>query len=110
MLTDTQLSRALGDAKLSIFHGIKEDLATNTFMFGDAIASLGMPNVGSRSVIFDYVKSPITFLDYMLKGKVEDLCGTARFMESVGLIWKYFQTPVPAITADMIVEIGRAHV
>ena len=28
---------------------------------------------------------------------------TARFMESVGLIWKYFQTPVPAITADMIV-------
>lgn len=74
MLTDTQLSRALGDAKLSIFHGIKEDLATNTFMFGDAIASLGMPNVGSRSVIFDYVKSPITFLDYMLKGKVEDLC------------------------------------
>ena len=24
-------------------------------------------------------------------------------MESVGLIWKYFQTPVPAITADMIV-------
>lgn len=74
MLTDTQLSRALGDSKLSIFHGIKEDLATNTFMFGDAIASLGIPNVGSRSVIFDYVKSPITFLDYMLKGKVEDLC------------------------------------
>ncbi len=28
---------------------------------------------------------------------------TARFMESVGLIWKYFQDPVPAITADMIV-------
>ena len=28
---------------------------------------------------------------------------TDRFMESVGLIWKYFQTPVPAITADMIV-------
>ncbi len=28
---------------------------------------------------------------------------TARFMESVGLIWKYFQNPVPAITADMIV-------
>ena len=28
---------------------------------------------------------------------------TARFMESAGLIWKYFQTPVPAITADMIV-------
>ncbi|WP_251317925.1 tRNA (N(6)-L-threonylcarbamoyladenosine(37)-C(2))-methylthiotransferase MtaB [Flintibacter muris] len=28
---------------------------------------------------------------------------TARFMESVGLIWDYFQTPVPAITADMIV-------
>ncbi len=28
---------------------------------------------------------------------------TDRFMESVGLVWKYFQTPVPAITADMIV-------
>ncbi len=28
---------------------------------------------------------------------------TGRFMESVGLIWKYFQNPVPAITADMIV-------
>ena len=28
---------------------------------------------------------------------------TARFMESVGLIWNYFQNPVPAITADMIV-------
>ncbi|NBI65596.1 tRNA (N(6)-L-threonylcarbamoyladenosine(37)-C(2))-methylthiotransferase MtaB [Pseudoflavonifractor sp. 60] len=28
---------------------------------------------------------------------------TARFMESVGLIWGYFQNPVPAITADMIV-------
>ena len=28
---------------------------------------------------------------------------TARFMESVGLIWKYFQNPVPAITTDMIV-------
>ena len=26
-----------------------------------------------------------------------------RFMESVGLIWNYFQNPVPAITADMIV-------
>ncbi len=28
---------------------------------------------------------------------------TARFFESVGLLWKYFQTPVPAITTDMIV-------
>ena len=28
---------------------------------------------------------------------------TARFDESVGLIWKYFQNPVPAITTDMIV-------
>ena len=28
---------------------------------------------------------------------------TARFMESVGLLWKHFQTPVPAITTDMIV-------
>ena len=28
---------------------------------------------------------------------------TARFFESVGLLWKHFQTPVPAITTDMIV-------
>ncbi|MCI9155996.1 MAG: tRNA (N(6)-L-threonylcarbamoyladenosine(37)-C(2))-methylthiotransferase MtaB [Lawsonibacter sp.] len=28
---------------------------------------------------------------------------TTRFMESVGLIWKYFQKPLPAITTDMIV-------
>ncbi len=28
---------------------------------------------------------------------------TARFFESVGLLWKYFQTPVPATTTDMIV-------
>ena len=28
---------------------------------------------------------------------------TGRFHESVGLIWKHFQNPVPAITTDMIV-------
>ncbi|MCI8304095.1 MAG: tRNA (N(6)-L-threonylcarbamoyladenosine(37)-C(2))-methylthiotransferase MtaB [Lawsonibacter sp.] len=28
---------------------------------------------------------------------------TARFFESVGLLWKHFQNPVPAITTDMIV-------
>ncbi len=73
-LTDTELSRALGDAKLMTFHRIKDALATQGFMFSDAIASLGIPNIGSRSPLFDYVKSPITFMQYMLAHNTDELC------------------------------------
>lgn len=76
-LTDTQLSCGLNDSKITLFHEIRDTLKQSAFHVSDAIASLGIPNVGSRSPLFDVVKSPLVLLQYMLQGKVGDLCDMA---------------------------------
>lgn len=76
-LSDSDLLGPLGDHKLGVFRDIQDALKSEVFLFGDAIASLGIPNVGSRSTLFDVVKDPVTFLDYMLKGKSDVLCDCA---------------------------------
>lgn len=76
-LSDSELLGAVGDYRLSVFRDIQYSMKTETFMFSDAIASLGIPNVGSRSTLFDVVKDPVTFLDYMVKNRSDILCDYA---------------------------------
>lgn len=76
-LTNTQLGTGLNDHQLSLFREIQGDLLNSAFHVSDAIASLGIPNVGSRSTLFEVVKSPLVFLQYMLQGRVNELCDIA---------------------------------
>ncbi len=74
LLSRDALNRALTPYQLELFLEIKETLSTHTYHFCDAIASLGIPNIGSRSVLFDYVKGPSVLMNYVLDNKTEELC------------------------------------
>lgn len=76
-LSNTQLACGLNDHQISLFRGIQEDLKTSAFHFSDAIASLGIPNIGPLSPLFDVVKSPVVLAQYALQGKTDDLCDMA---------------------------------
>lgn len=76
-LDERQLALGLNDHQREVFADIKYDLAHTSFHFSDAIASLGIPNVGSRSTLFDIVKSPVVLAKYVLEEKADELCTMA---------------------------------
>lgn len=76
-LTDTQLGQGLNDHQVSLFREVRDQLKQSAFHFSDAIASLGIPNVGSRSTLFDVVKSPVVLAQHVLQGTTNDLCDMA---------------------------------
>lgn len=77
LLSDTQVLNAVGDARMNIFRDIQQELHESTYTFVDAISALGIPNVGSRSVLFDIVKSPEVFAMCMVQHKTDELCDLA---------------------------------
>lgn len=105
-LTDTQLAVGLNDHKITLFHEIKDDLKRSAFHFSDAVASLGIPNVGSRSPLFDIVKSPLVLLQYMLQGKTNDLCDMAGIQaESTRFHLSCFDIDVLLLMRDVMPNI-----
>lgn len=77
LLSDTELSSGLTEYYVGLFNEIKLDIYNNSFLFADAIAALGIQNLGSRSTFFDVVKSPLVLLDYAIKNKTDELCEIA---------------------------------
>lgn len=67
----------MGEAYGDSFDSMKWDLHEHGFQFKDAIASLGIPDVGKGSPLFDVVKSPTVLLDFVLKKRVGELCDIA---------------------------------
>lgn len=63
-----------GDAYASSLESFKQDLKENRFQFVDAIAALGIPDIGKRSPLFDYVKDPVVLLDFIRRKKLDELC------------------------------------
>lgn len=105
-LTDTQLAVGLNDHKIMLFHEVKDDLKRSSFHVSDAIASLGIPNVGSRSPLFDVVKSPLVLLQYMLQGKTNDLCDMAGIQaESTRFHLSCFDIDVLLLMRDVMPNI-----
>lgn len=74
LLNDTQLSSGLSEYYVGLFNDIKTDIYNRSFHFVNAIAALGIPNIGSNSTFFSVVKSPVILLDYLLHNKLNDLC------------------------------------
>lgn len=105
-LSDTQLAVGLSDNKISLLHEIKEELQHHAFHFSDAIASLGIPNVGPLSPLFDVVKSPLVLLQYMLQGKTNELCDMAGIQaQSTRFHLRTFDIDVLLLMRDIMPNI-----
>lgn len=105
-LSDTNLSLGLNDNKLAIFHEISDDLKSRAFHFNDAIASLGIPNIGPRSTLFDVVKSPLVLLQYVLQGKTNELCDMAGIQaEATRFYLKSFDIDILLLMRDVMPNI-----
>lgn len=63
-----------GEAYALEFEAMKNSLSNDGFQFKDAIASLGIPDLGKGSRIFDVVKEPRVLLNYVVKKKTDELC------------------------------------
>lgn len=83
LLTDTDLSSGLSEYYVGLFNEIKTDIHERPVHFVDAIAALGIPNIGSKSSFFDVVKSPVILLDYVLHKKTDDLCDMAGILAPI---------------------------
>lgn len=77
LLEDKQISSCLGEYASELFCNIRDDLKNNVFSFIDIISALGIPGVGSRSNIFDVVKSPGLLLKYVVDDKLDIICDMA---------------------------------
>lgn len=77
LMTDGELNLFLTEHVASVFAEIREDIKSRQFHFSDAIAALGIPNIGARSAFFDVVKSPVVLLQYLLQDRSNDLCDAA---------------------------------
>lgn len=77
LVTDTEINRICGDAYTQSFSAMREELHNKGFQFKDAIASLGIQDIGKGSTLFDVVKSPAVLLECILKDKLDDICDMA---------------------------------
>jgi len=66
-----------GQAYASEFEAMRTALKQSAWPFKDAIAALGIPDVGKNCSIFDVVKGPVVFLDLILKDRIDELCNMA---------------------------------
>lgn len=69
-----EIQRINGDAYAALFRDVAEQLHEDAWQFKDAIAALGIPDIGKNCAIFDVVKDPITFLNFVLKKRLPELC------------------------------------
>lgn len=72
--SDSDILSATGDAYLDSFYQLKYDLLHKQFQFKDAIAALGIPNVGKNCKIFDAIKAPMELAQIVLQRKTADVC------------------------------------
>lgn len=106
LLTDTELSEGLSEYYVWLFNDIKNDLQTRAFYFTDAIAALGIPNVGQRSALFDVVRSPVVLLEYLLKDKTNVLCDMAGIQAlSTRFYLSAFKVDVVTLMKDVMPNI-----
>lgn len=66
-----------GDAYGDSFDSMKWELYNRGFQFKDAVAALGIPDLGKGSALFDIVKGPTVLLDFILKKRINELCDIA---------------------------------
>lgn len=105
-LTDTQLAVGLNDYQIMLFHEVRDSLKQSVFHFSDAIASLGIPNIGSRSTLFDVAKSPVVLAQYVLQGKTNDLCDMAGIQaESTRFYLRTFDIDIVLLMRDVMPNI-----
>lgn len=71
------IRRINGDAYTESFLVMKDELKNKAWPFKDAIAALGIPDVGKNCTLFDIVKDPNVLLNYVLKNKLTELCRMA---------------------------------
>lgn len=72
-----EIQRINGDAYAGLFENMRRDLHDNVWQFKDAIAALGIPDIGKNCTLFDVVKDPTTFLSFVLKKRLSELCNMA---------------------------------
>lgn len=63
-----------GEAYADNFELARIALFEQSWPFKDAIAALGIPDIGQNCTIFDVVKSPVCLLDFILKDRLAELC------------------------------------
>lgn len=71
------IQRINGDAYAGLFESMRNDLRNGAWQFKDIIAALGIPDIGKNCTLFDVVKDPATFLDFVLKKRLPELCNMA---------------------------------
>lgn len=74
LLDEMDMSLGLNDYYTGLFCDIRDAIHDGYFQFPDAIAALGIPGVGSRSTLFDVVKSPVVLVQYMLQNRMNEIC------------------------------------
>ena len=72
------ISSVNGDAYATAFAELKDDLHNKCYQFVDAIAALGIPDVGKRSNLFDIIKSPEVLTSCILDQRLLEVCRMAR--------------------------------
>lgn len=92
---ESTLYSVLGDSNTKLFLSIRDDIKEKGITFRDSIASLGIPNIGDKSKIFDYMTSPADIIGLILHEKIND------FLDDIGLsslMYKYaFAAFAPSI-------------
>lgn len=81
------LALGLSEYYSSLLCDIKDSLKSNPYQFVSIISALGIPNIGSRSTLFDIVKSPMVLLYYILEKKTDELCDMAGIQAPMTRFW-----------------------
>lgn len=63
-----------GDAYADAFESMRVQLKTQAFQFKDAIVSLGIPDIGKNSNLFDVIKSPSMLINVIIKKRLDEVC------------------------------------
>lgn len=72
-----EIQQINGDAYATNFRNMRDSVKEDAWQFKDAIAALGIPDIGKNCALFDVVKDPVTFLGFVLKKRIPELCNLA---------------------------------
>ena len=94
-IDESTLISAIGIHNAEVFMAIRKQIMETPITFKDSIAALGIPNIGAKSRIFDFLHSPADIVSLILNNTYEN------FLNDIGLIspsYKYgFDVFAPSI-------------
>lgn len=75
---DDRIASVMGEVYSNLFAEAREVLFSTRYAFKDALAALGIPDLGKNNKLFDLVQSSKSLLHYVINDKMEELCELAQ--------------------------------